>query len=128
MKYLFVSGLIIYSLSAIAFEKQYFGFGVILIGLSMFLFINSFLTYLLDRIEIKPKDRIINTNENNNEFVNWVNVSEQLPNSTNYLLLYDGQFVGYGYYSFVHRKFTVVDYADYKDIIKWAEIPCGGLK
>ena len=94
----------------------------------MFLFINSFLTYLLDRIEIKPKDRIINTNENNNEFVNWVNVSEQLPNSTNYLLLYDGQFVGYGYYSFVHRKFTVVDYAEHKDIIKWAEIPCGGLK
>ena len=128
MRFLFISGLIVFAFSTIAIEKQYFGFGFFLFGFSCFLFINSLISYLFSKIELKPKELTIRTNNNNKEHINWISVSEQLPTMGTYLLLFDGDFVCYGYYSYVNNCFSVIDYKDHKQIIKWAEIPCGGLK
>ena len=121
--FLFISGLLVFCLGCIAIDKNYLGLGVFLVGFSTWFFINSLLHYLAKFEKITDHERRINSLKLKSKEINWVEVEKLKPNFGNHLLLFDGKFICYGYYSAITDSFHTYDYKEHDKIIKWANIP-----
>ncbi|OQA72377.1 MAG: hypothetical protein BWY33_01858 [Candidatus Dependentiae bacterium ADurb.Bin246] len=126
--FLFISGLLVFCLGCIAIDKNYLGLGVFLVGFSTWFFINSLLHYLAKFEKITDHERRINSLKLKSKEINWVEVEKLKPHFGNHLLLFDGQFICYGYYSAITDSFHTYDYKEHDKIIKWANIPNPILK
>ena len=55
--------------------------------------------------------------------IHWVACKDKMPNNTNRILTWDGQFVQEGHYTFIDRKIVVPSFKFHNEITHWAKLP-----